>query len=95
VTIAAEKGTDKIAVEVASFLNPSPVRDLQETVGQYQIYRILLAELQPERNLFLAVPRGAYETILAELLGQLVVERLQLRLLVFDSESEKVVKWIK
>jgi hypothetical protein len=95
VTIAAEKGTEKIAVEVASFLNRSPVRDLQEAVGQYAIYRILLAESEPERQLFLAVPRGAYETILAELFGQLIVERLQLRLLVFDSESEKVVKWIK
>ena len=33
-TLAAERGGQRIAVEVQSFINPSPVRDLQEAVGQ-------------------------------------------------------------
>lgn len=33
-TIGAAKGEQRIAVEIQSFLNPSPVRDLQEAVGQ-------------------------------------------------------------
>src|SRR4029077_4091309 len=60
VTIAAEKGTERIAVEIQSFLNPSPVRALQEAVGQYEIYLAILGETEPGRLLHLAVPRRVY-----------------------------------
>ncbi len=92
--IAAEKGGLRIAVEVQSFLSPSPVRDLQEAVGQYEIYRALLAETEPDRSLYLAVPRRIHEGLLTETFGQLIVTRLQLRLLVFDEQQERVVRWI-
>jgi hypothetical protein len=93
-TLAAEKAGQRIAVEVQGFLSPSPVRDLEEAVGQYDIYRALLAETEPERVLYLAVPRRVYEGLLTERFGQLVVTRLQLRLLVFDEQQERVVLWI-
>jgi XisH protein len=93
-TIAAEKSGQRIAVEVQSFLSPSPVRDLQEAVGQFDIYRAVLAETEPGRLLYLAVPRRIHEGLLAEPFGQLIMTRLQLRLLVFDEQQEKVVKWI-
>ncbi len=35
ITVAAERGEQKIAVEIKSFLSPSPVHDLEEAVGQY------------------------------------------------------------
>ena len=54
--IAAEKGGEKIAVEVKSFVSPSDIRDLENTAGQYAFYRSLLARYEPERHLFLAVP---------------------------------------
>lgn len=41
--IGAEKGEQRIAVEIQSFLNRSAVRDLQEAVGQVEVYRIVLA----------------------------------------------------
>jgi hypothetical protein len=94
VALAAEKGGQKIAVEVQSFLSPSPVRDLQEAVGQYDIYRAVLAESEPERPLYLAVPRRVYEGLLSERFGQLVVTRVGLRLLVFDEQQRRVVQWI-
>ena len=57
--IAAEKSGHRIAVEVHSFLNPSPVRDLQEAVGQFEIYQTVLAETEPDRLLHLArLPSG-------------------------------------
>lgn len=94
VTVAAEKGEEKIAVEVASFLNPSPVRDLQLTVGQYEIYRILLARSEPDRLLYLAVPLGVYEGLLSERFGNFVVTELNLRVLVFDPLKERITRWI-
>jgi hypothetical protein len=92
--IAAERGGQKIAVEIQSFLSPSPVRDLQEAVGQYEIYRAVLAETEPERLLYLAVPRRVYEGLLSERFGQLILTRLSLRLLVFDEQRERVIQWI-
>ncbi|MGO9922727.1 MAG: element excision factor XisH family protein [Isosphaeraceae bacterium] len=94
VTLAAEKTGQRIAVEIQSFLSPSPVRDLQEAIGQYEIYRAILAETEPERLLFLAAPLRIYENLLSERFGQLIISRLQLRLLIFDETQQKSLQWI-
>ncbi len=93
VMIGAEKGQERIAVEVASFLNPSLVYDLHAAVGQYDIYRSVLAESEPDRPLYLAVPERVYENLLTTKFGLFITEKLQLRLLVFDHEKEKVLRW--
>lgn len=92
--IAAQKDDRKIAVEIKSFLKPSPVRDLEEAAGQYGVYQSILTEIAPERILYLAVPRRSYETIFTEKLGQLIIKRLQIKLLVFDEEQVRIVQWI-
>ena len=93
--IAAEREGRRIAVEVQSFLSRSIVRDLEEAVGQYDVYRAVLAENEPERILYLAAPRHVYEGLLMERFGQMIVARLQLRLLVFDVQPGRVVEWIE
>jgi len=93
-TIGAVKGEEKIAVEVQSFLNQSPVRDIEEAVGQYMIYRMLLAEARQDRDLFVAVPDRVFNTILSEPFGRLVLARLRLQILVFDAANSKVIQWI-
>lgn len=95
VTLAAEKTGRRIAVAIQSFLSPSPVRDLQEAVGQYEVYRAILTETEPERELFLAAPLRIYESLLGERFGQLIISRLQLAVLVFDETQQRVIKWIK
>ncbi len=60
-TLAAEKAGRKIAVEIKSFVGPSVLHDLEEAVGQYNIYRSLLDELEPDREPYLAVPKRVYE----------------------------------
>ena len=94
-TLAAEKGGQKIAVEVQSFLGHSEVRDLEEAVGQFVIYRTLLAQTEPDRKLFLAVPSRVHEGILLERFGQAVIAGVQLRVMVFDEEQAKVIAWIE
>jgi hypothetical protein len=93
-TIAAERDGQKIAIEIKSFLGSSPVRDLEEVVGQYQVYRSVLTEIDPSRVLYLAVPQRVYESLFAERFGQLIRQRLQLRLMVFDEHEERIVAWI-
>src|SRR5262249_42243462 len=73
--IAAEKEGRRIAVEVQSFLNRSPVRDLEEAVGQFDIYRAVLAVTGPDHALYLALPHRVYQTLLVDAFGQLIVSR--------------------
>jgi hypothetical protein len=49
--LGAERDNIKIAVEVKSFLSPSPLTDLHEAIGQFVLYQQFLAELEPERIL--------------------------------------------
>jgi hypothetical protein len=93
--LAAERDGRRIAVEIQSFLSPSPVRDLQEAVGQYDIYRAVLAETDPDRAAYLAVPVRVYTGLLSERFGQLVIAKLQLRLMVFDESHGRVIQWIE
>ena len=54
--LGAEKGGRKIAVEVKSFLGPSDLNDLEGALGQFILYRSVMAKTEPERQLYLAVP---------------------------------------
>lgn len=92
-TIAAEKQGRKIAVEIKSFLSTSILRDLEDAVGQYEIYGTVLAEVQPDRILYLAVPQRAFESIFSERFGQLILERRQLRLIVFEEQAGRIIQW--
>jgi hypothetical protein len=40
--LAAERGDEKIAVEVKSFLGPSELRDIEHALGQFILYQALL-----------------------------------------------------
>jgi XisH protein len=75
-TLGAEKAGRKIAVEIQSFLGLSPLRDLEEAVGQYQVYQTVLEVTEPDRAVYLAVPMRVFETLLTEKFGQLIITRL-------------------
>ncbi len=89
--LAAEQNNQKIAVEIKVFGNVSLVQAFHAAVGQYMNYRVNLEEYHPERQLFLAVPRDIFETFFASELAIRSVKRLQIKLLVFDPETEVIV----
>lgn len=92
---SAEKEGRKIAVEVKSFLSLSELNDLEEAFGQYAIYQTLLKRQQPERLLYLAIPKEKYFDLFDENeIGNLILEDYNLKLIVFDIESEEIVKWV-
>lgn len=92
-TIAATKGSEKIAVEIKTFLGESQVVDLEKALGQYVIYEQILKHQEPDRILFLAVPRYAYEKIFATEVGQLSVHTFKLRLIVYSLDEGEDLLW--
>jgi len=50
---------------------------------------------RPGQALFLGVPSRVYDWFLSEPLGQLVAAEVRLRVLVFDAQQQKVVRWIR
>ncbi|MGK7899937.1 MAG: element excision factor XisH family protein [Hormoscilla sp.] len=92
--IAADNGEEKIIVEIKSFLNPSQVYDLQQSLGQYLLYRAIIEESRMNLALYLAIRKSVYEQIFSEAIGTLVIKKYHLRLLIFDSGREEIVQWI-
>lgn len=92
--LAAERGTRKICVEVKCFAGVSPVADLEEALGQYTLYEMLLKGAEPEREMCLAVPTDAFEEVFTEPLGKLVLHEKIALLIVFDPVQEEIVQWI-
>ncbi|MEM7125730.1 MAG: element excision factor XisH family protein [Chloroflexota bacterium] len=91
--LAAERNGRKIAVEIKSFLNPSPISDFHLALGQYLNYEYALEEREPERHLFLAVPSDAYDGFFVGHFAQQMIRRHGLRILVFDPDQKVIVKW--
>lgn len=93
-TIAAERAGRKIAVEVKSFLSPSPVQDLKLAFGQYVVYLGVLEVTEPERKLYLAVNHTVYHEFLSQEAVELIRQRFQVAIIVIDVVRKEVVQWI-
>ena len=64
------------------------------SIGQYRIYRNILSEIEPEREIYLAVPTYAYDGIFQEPLGQLMIKKDKLLLIVYDEQQERIRQWL-
>lgn len=92
--LSAVKGKRQIVIEVKSFVGRSDVKDLEQALGQYILYQQALRERHIERELYLAVPQRVYSTLFEERLGAMLIQNEIVQLLVFDEQSEVIVKWI-
>ncbi len=93
--IAAERADEKIAVEIKSFIGRSPVNDLENALGQFMLYRSILQQNEPDRQLYLAVEVRVAEGIFASALGRLALDDFTLRIIVFDEDTARIQQWIK
>lgn len=91
--LAAERGYKRIAVEVKSFLRSSQVVDLEEAIGQYALYQLFLRQQDPERQLYLAVPRHALDNILSREVGRVAIEGLKVNVVVYSLTEEEQLQW--
>ncbi|NEQ95526.1 MAG: fatty-acid oxidation protein subunit alpha [Cyanothece sp. SIO2G6] len=92
--IAAERGEERIAVEIKSFVGTSAISDFHTALGQFLNYRLMLEENDHQRQLYLAVPVEIYQTFFQSRFAQVSIERHQLSLIVYDPIAEEILTWI-
>lgn len=92
--IAAERGSQQIAVEVKSFTRASDIKDLEDALGQFVLYDRLLARYDPERRLYLAVSEAVYESVFKDEAGEILLQEGVLRLITFNADQEEITQWI-
>ncbi|KOR37599.1 MULTISPECIES: XisH family protein [Planktothricoides] len=93
--LAAERGQEKIAVEIKTFLSDSPLTDYHAALGQFLNYRLALEISDPTRILYLAVPVGVYQTFFKREFAQISLERYQIKQIIYDPNEEVIIQWIK
>ncbi|MEG3935549.1 element excision factor XisH family protein [Microcoleus sp. T3_B1] len=91
--LSAEKAGQKIAVEVKSFVGASDMNDLENALGQYLVYRSVIARTEPDRKLYLAITKSVFSELLSEPLGQIIRADYQVCLIVFAEQNEEIVQW--
>ena len=93
--IAAQKQSDKIAVEIKSFLRSSAITEFYSALGQFLSYRLALEVVHPDRTLYVAVPLDIYKTFFQLEFTQVAVQRYQVLLIVYDPVEKVIVQWQK
>jgi XisH protein len=92
--IAAEKDTQKIAVEIKNFVTASKISEFHTALGQFINYRTALKLEEPERILYLAVPLITYNDFFSLPFTKIIIAENQVKILVYDTEIEEIDKWI-
>ena len=69
-------------------------RDLYTAIGQYLVYRAILAEVEESASLYLALPKTVYDVVFDSTI-QRVIRENHIKLLVVNLELEAIVQWIE
>ena len=91
--IVAERAHEKIAVEVKSFMGRSNISEFHTAIGQFMNYHAALAKIEPERTLYLAIPFDTYRDFFQKEFIRGMVEKLQIKLIVYHPVKEVIVEW--
>jgi hypothetical protein len=92
--LAAEKAERRIAVEIKMFAGPSLVDDLEKAIGQYALYKDIMEDVEPGRDLYVAVREVVYADFFQEPIGRLALDKGRLKLIVYDPTTEIIRRWI-
>ncbi|NEQ40736.1 MAG: fatty-acid oxidation protein subunit alpha [Okeania sp. SIO3I5] len=92
--IAAEKGSEKIALEIKSFIADSDISSFHTALGQYLNYCQALEEQEPERIVYLAIPVEDYQNFFQLPFIQRSLKRYQVKLIIYNPKLEVISEWI-
>ncbi|MDM8558658.1 XisH family protein [Candidatus Parabeggiatoa sp. HSG14] len=92
--ITAEKESEKIAIEVKSFIGKTYLAEFHQAVGQFIHYRMVLKKEEPKRVLYLAIPANVYKDFFMLPFTQDSVQTNQLKLIIYDTKTEEIMQWL-
>jgi hypothetical protein len=92
--LAADRGAEKIAVEIKTFAGESLITDYHAALGQFLNYRLALELNNIDRDLYLAIPTTVYIAFFQKEFLKISVERYQIKLIVYEPISEVIEQWI-
>lgn len=92
--IGAEKGNEKIAIEIKTFSSQSDLSSFEDAIGQFLIYHFALSEKEPERILYLATPLNFYERFFDDTFFIRFTQFYHIKLIVYNELSPIIEKWI-
>jgi len=92
--IGVRQGNKQIAIEIKQFRGQSQITDLEQAIGQYSLYRILLKQIDPERDLYLAISETTYSDIFDEPIGKLAIAEIPLKLVIINLGTKEITQWI-
>lgn len=93
--IAAERNSEKIAVEIKSFIGDSDISAFHTALGQYLNYCQALEEQEPDRIVYLAIPVETYQDFFQLPFIQRALKRYQVKVIIYDPKVEEIQQWIK
>ncbi|MCT7952217.1 XisH family protein [Ancylothrix sp. C2] len=89
--LAAERGDEKIAVEIKSFLaSASAISEFHTALGEFINYRAALRREEPERILYLAIPDLIYNSFFHLDFPASVLQENSVKLIIYDIEVEQI-----
>jgi hypothetical protein len=91
--IAAQRGEEKIAVEIKTFSGGSDINDFHTALGQFLNYQAILLETEPERVVVIAVPEDTWSGFFQTRLIRKICQQHKLRFLVYHAAQEVIALW--
>ncbi|MHC5936520.1 XisH family protein [Nostoc sp.] len=92
--LLAEQEGRKIVVKIKSFISPSPMRDFENALGQYILYRDILQLASKNYKIYLAIRDTVFDTFFQRKSIQAVVKLQQIEFIIFNNEREEITLWI-
>lgn len=88
--IGAERGAEKIAIEIKSFVGTSFQHELYEALGQYDSYSLALSEVDESRMVILAVSLDVFNVDFNKDYVKTIIQFKKIPILVYDIENETI-----
>ncbi len=90
-----ERNDKRIAIEIKSFEIQSQITSFYEAFGKYLTYRKALSMTKMNLELYLAVPKRAFDSVFQkELVKQLITE-YKVNIIVYSAKNQTIISWIK
>jgi XisH protein len=93
--IGAERNNQKIAVEIKTFGGASDLDQFEDAVGQFIVYLTALEDIEPERELYLAIPESFFNSFFEDTFFLKLAKKRHINIVVYDELNKNIVQWIK